>query len=106
MGYRSSFTWLPGGPTLYQQVLPVGLACRNDSVLGRLEDAARCFFSLGLPNVNDSHSRDHLQSNDISIEINCVLPRYCRAGVSSGTCVAIWQHFDYVEVFLGGSGGL
>src|ERR1700674_5164475 len=105
-GCWPSFTWLTGGRIVYQQVLPAGLACRNDSVFGRLEDAACRFFSLGLPRMDDSHSRDHLQSDHISIAINCIPPCYCRAGVSSDTCLARWQYFDYVELFFGGSGGL
>src|SRR5580692_1207008 len=81
-GCCPSFTRLTRSRILYQQVLSAGLTCGNDSVFGRLEDAACRFFSLGLPNVDDSHSRDYLQSDHISIAINCIPPRYFVARVS------------------------
>src|SRR5580700_7486187 len=105
-GHCPSFTWLTGSRILYQQVLPAGLACGNDCLPGWLEDAACRFFSLGLPTVDDSRPGNYLQSDYISTAINCIPPRYGVAGVRSGSCLARWQYFDYVELFFGGSGGL
>ena len=64
------------------------------------------FFSLGLLNVDDPDSCDHLQSDYFPIAITCVPTRYYVAGIGSGTGLARWQYFGYVELFVGGSGGL
>src|ERR1700722_242818 len=101
-----SFAWFAGGRIVYQQVLAAGLAFRNDSVFCWLEDAECLFFPVGLPNVEDSDSCGHLQSDHISIAINCLPPRFSWSRASPCTGLTRWQYFNHVELFSGGRGGL